>query len=633
MKLFSRFSNISVIVTLCLFISGALSLNLIDVNNPTISFNSFEYQYIPQEVNWQAAEKACNVWGGSLVSVGSEDEDNFLRYLTRNETDTMPLWIGYSDREVSGQWMWTDLSDPSFNLFEESSNVQPGCAVSVDRNVWQSVSCNQLHGFVCKRPEGECAWTNTVLGAPIPLVSTQQVNNEIVITATLGKRESGTVYNALAFQQINTSLAMCFSSISDDFDSELWDVTERSCFRQFQARLSVSQFIAMTDPTLESATGSDILHFNSELHMAYFDTTNDGCIISRYHTDLKLRSILNVDSTVEFAADDIEVVLPPIVDALYLNNDRRLVVEAIIQPADPIFYFTDFEFVQHSNGIPFLVENVLSCPNDESTSVACSYRVILVSTETVSDFSGQIELSLIFHWPNGRADRAAVTFTINYELIEDGDIPSEISGVVYFVDNDNWTKETDVITPFFRSTLLTTTDPRVDDTTANLEVRDVYLCCTKDRQVLPAYNPDQGQFGCTQQDDETMSFWTKLVSNGAANSLFQVHYEDPGRFEYTTSAISFNPLLLYGEDKLCYVHASTTITTDDEEEQLESSTAISFKSCSFFGTEEECISQVVCRWDPTLGVCWNLGQNGASSLQISFAATILVAFMAIAILM
>ncbi|XP_062610565.1 perlucin-like protein [Saccostrea cucullata] len=44
--------------------------------------------------------------GGKLVEMESSSENNFVRMLAQNLTES--VWLGATDREVEGQWRWAD---------------------------------------------------------------------------------------------------------------------------------------------------------------------------------------------------------------------------------------------------------------------------------------------------------------------------------------------------------------------------------------------------------------------------------------------------------------------------------------------------------------------------------------------
>ena len=68
-------------------------------------------------MTWDAAEEQCKAQGGHLASVHSAEENVFVRNLF-----TGNAWIGGSDVEVEGNWVWTDGTEWDF---EDWINGEP----------------------------------------------------------------------------------------------------------------------------------------------------------------------------------------------------------------------------------------------------------------------------------------------------------------------------------------------------------------------------------------------------------------------------------------------------------------------------------------------------------------------------
>ena len=66
---------------------------------------------------WDEAEKQCIDQGGHLASVHSAEENNFIRSLY-----TGSAWIGGSNFETEGKWVWSDGTEWDF---EDWINGEP----------------------------------------------------------------------------------------------------------------------------------------------------------------------------------------------------------------------------------------------------------------------------------------------------------------------------------------------------------------------------------------------------------------------------------------------------------------------------------------------------------------------------
>uniref|UniRef100_A0A7N8YLD4 C-type lectin domain-containing protein n=1 Tax=Mastacembelus armatus TaxID=205130 RepID=A0A7N8YLD4_9TELE len=87
------------------------------------------YYFSNIEASWQESESKCQYLGGALVKVDSRQEQvsNFaagsqttLTYKMNYVADQ--YWIGLTDLEEEGEWLWVDGSPLSFWQFHEPDN-------------------------------------------------------------------------------------------------------------------------------------------------------------------------------------------------------------------------------------------------------------------------------------------------------------------------------------------------------------------------------------------------------------------------------------------------------------------------------------------------------------------------------
>ena len=60
-------------------------------------------------MNWFEAEEACNRHGGHLASVTNQAVHNYIK------GKPIQAWIGGTNKNEAGTWLWTDCSDWDFN--------------------------------------------------------------------------------------------------------------------------------------------------------------------------------------------------------------------------------------------------------------------------------------------------------------------------------------------------------------------------------------------------------------------------------------------------------------------------------------------------------------------------------------
>ena len=60
-------------------------------------------------MDWSEAEMACERQGSHLASVTNQEVHNYIK------GKQIKAWIGGTDMNEEGTWLWTDCSDWSFN--------------------------------------------------------------------------------------------------------------------------------------------------------------------------------------------------------------------------------------------------------------------------------------------------------------------------------------------------------------------------------------------------------------------------------------------------------------------------------------------------------------------------------------
>ncbi|MDB2362617.1 hypothetical protein N9V65_04125, partial [Flavobacteriales bacterium] len=127
--------------------------------------------YISENLtNWNDASAACIDAGGHLVSINSEEENNFIgTNLTNNS-----IWIGLYQASDNSPWQLTDGSDPTyFNWRSDQpggSNQNcvdfyydaslSGSVFENQYNVWTDANCNDNYYYILEIPSNELTTIN-----------------------------------------------------------------------------------------------------------------------------------------------------------------------------------------------------------------------------------------------------------------------------------------------------------------------------------------------------------------------------------------------------------------------------------------------------------------------------------------
>ncbi|XP_033735880.1 perlucin-like protein [Pecten maximus] len=110
---------------------------------------------------WMMAEDMCKLYGASLVSIETPNEDLFLSDYLRNHTDVYTsheFWIGLSDWELEGNFIWVpERLTPLYKNWgpgePDNDHLDQHCTVINTREhyQWYDRTCNQKYGYICEK--------------------------------------------------------------------------------------------------------------------------------------------------------------------------------------------------------------------------------------------------------------------------------------------------------------------------------------------------------------------------------------------------------------------------------------------------------------------------------------------------
>ncbi|KAF3834240.1 hypothetical protein F7725_025444, partial [Dissostichus mawsoni] len=129
------------------------------------------YYFSTYNATWTKSRDECRHKAGDLVKIESREEQEFLEQKVRGEmtADEDKFWIGLTDSETEGKWLWTDRSPLDNSLkfwsgtepdnYEEVNPDGEDCARMGERGesahvmCWFDASCKAFHRSICEKPE------------------------------------------------------------------------------------------------------------------------------------------------------------------------------------------------------------------------------------------------------------------------------------------------------------------------------------------------------------------------------------------------------------------------------------------------------------------------------------------------
>jgi hypothetical protein len=115
------------------------------------TWSGTDYVVCENLLEWDKAQEICESVDMDLISISSSSEQSWLEGVAGDD-----VWIGYSDADTEGTWVWLDGSS-SFENWDSDQPDDDGnedCALAQTSSdgTWSDEECTDSYDFVCETP-------------------------------------------------------------------------------------------------------------------------------------------------------------------------------------------------------------------------------------------------------------------------------------------------------------------------------------------------------------------------------------------------------------------------------------------------------------------------------------------------
>nr|XP_020444740.1 galactose-specific lectin nattectin-like [Monopterus albus] len=112
------------------------------------------FKFGPDKKTWAEAEVACIAIGGNLASIHNQNYLKFAKGVIKSAAGSgTPVWIGGSDAENEGVWLWRDGTMFDFMFWApgnpDNAGGRENCMELSSQGGANDANCNDKKPYLC----------------------------------------------------------------------------------------------------------------------------------------------------------------------------------------------------------------------------------------------------------------------------------------------------------------------------------------------------------------------------------------------------------------------------------------------------------------------------------------------------
>jgi C-type mannose receptor len=125
------------------------------IDNDIKTYNGHQYKFFERKMSWHRAKISCEIFGGHLVTISDQDEQDFVAKLPPKLDNANRVWIGFSDRHSEGKWEWITDENLSFQnwapgLPDNLGGNQDCAEMGYAGSKWNDKESTSRFAFICE---------------------------------------------------------------------------------------------------------------------------------------------------------------------------------------------------------------------------------------------------------------------------------------------------------------------------------------------------------------------------------------------------------------------------------------------------------------------------------------------------